>query len=74
MCSWSNTQNSEVDKLDWELTSQEAEHHYPTPPEDHTLGNDKGKPEKHKHGQTFLTVNIVAKATYNTRKINEIHL
>ncbi|XP_047426554.1 apical endosomal glycoprotein [Mugil cephalus] len=42
MCSWSNTQNSKVDKLDWELTSQEAEQHYSTPPEDHTLGNERG--------------------------------
>ncbi|XP_068585715.1 apical endosomal glycoprotein isoform X1 [Cebidichthys violaceus] len=42
MCSWSNTQNVKVDKLDWELTSREAESHYPTPPEDHSLGTEKG--------------------------------
>ncbi|XP_074472870.1 apical endosomal glycoprotein [Sebastes fasciatus] len=42
MCSWSNTQNVKVDELDWELTSQEAEKHYPTPPEDHSLGTEKG--------------------------------
>ncbi|KAG7216661.1 hypothetical protein INR49_023375, partial [Caranx melampygus] len=42
MCSWSNTQNIKVDKLDWELTSQEAEKHYPTPPADHTLGTERG--------------------------------
>uniref|UniRef100_A0A3Q1HBY1 MAM domain-containing protein n=1 Tax=Anabas testudineus TaxID=64144 RepID=A0A3Q1HBY1_ANATE len=42
MCSWSNTRNSEVDKLDWELTSAETEKHYPTPPEDHTLGTERG--------------------------------
>lgn len=46
MCSWSNTQNSKMDKLDWELTSQEAESHYSTPPGDHTLGTEKGKPER----------------------------
>lgn len=46
MCSWSNTQNVKVDKLDWELTTQEAERHYSTPPEDHTLGTEKGKPER----------------------------
>lgn len=42
MCSWSNTQNVNMDKLDWELTSQEAEQHYPTPPVDHTLGTEQG--------------------------------
>ncbi|XP_070706487.1 apical endosomal glycoprotein [Pempheris klunzingeri] len=42
MCSWSNTQNVKVDKLDWELTSQEAERHYSTPPADHTLGTERG--------------------------------
>lgn len=42
MCSWSNTQNVEVDELDWELTSPEAEQHYSTPLEDHTLGTEKG--------------------------------
>ncbi|XP_060917207.1 apical endosomal glycoprotein [Labrus mixtus] len=42
MCSWSNTQNVKVDKLDWELTSQEAERHYPVPPADHTLGTERG--------------------------------
>ncbi|XP_051268409.1 apical endosomal glycoprotein [Dicentrarchus labrax] len=42
MCSWSNTQNVKLDKLDWELTSKEAERHYLTPPEDHTLGTERG--------------------------------
>ncbi|KAM9735076.1 apical endosomal glycoprotein isoform 1-T1 [Menidia menidia] len=42
MCGWSNTQNTKVDKLDWELTSHEEERHYPTPAEDHTLGTEKG--------------------------------
>ncbi|XP_067430915.1 apical endosomal glycoprotein isoform X1 [Thunnus thynnus] len=42
MCSWSNTQNAKLDKLDWELTSQEGERRYSTPPEDHTLGTEKG--------------------------------
>ncbi|KAM4719502.1 LOW QUALITY PROTEIN: apical endosomal glycoprotein [Anableps anableps] len=42
MCSWSNIQNPERDKLDWERTSQEEEQHYPVPPEDHTLGTEKG--------------------------------
>uniref|UniRef100_G3Q234 MAM domain-containing protein n=1 Tax=Gasterosteus aculeatus aculeatus TaxID=481459 RepID=G3Q234_GASAC len=42
MCSWSNTQNANADKLDWELTSPEAESHYPIPPEDHSLGTEKG--------------------------------
>ncbi|XP_034565719.1 apical endosomal glycoprotein [Notolabrus celidotus] len=42
MCSWSNTQNIKVDKLDWELTSHEAEGHYVVPDEDHTLGTERG--------------------------------
>ncbi|KAK2888523.1 apical endosomal glycoprotein [Channa argus] len=42
MCSWSNTQNSKVDKLDWEWTSAEAEKHYSVPLKDHTLGTEKG--------------------------------
>ncbi|KAM7393213.1 hypothetical protein PAMA_008047 [Pampus argenteus] len=42
LCSWSNTQNVKMDKLDWELTSQEAERHYSTPAGDHTLGTEKG--------------------------------
>lgn len=42
MCSWSNTQNVNVDKLDWELTSQENERHYSIPHEDHTLGTERG--------------------------------
>ncbi|XP_074546806.1 apical endosomal glycoprotein [Halichoeres trimaculatus] len=42
MCSWSNTQNVKVDKLDWELTSHEAEGHYTVPTEDHTLGTERG--------------------------------
>lgn len=46
MCSWSNTQNIKMDQLDWELTSQEAGRHYSIPPEDHTLGTERGKPER----------------------------
>ncbi|XP_067106662.1 apical endosomal glycoprotein [Osmerus mordax] len=42
LCGWTNTQNTTMDKLDWELTSAEAESHYPTPPWDHTLGNKRG--------------------------------
>ena len=50
MCSWTNTQNANVDKLDWELTSQEEEQHYPTPAGDHTQGTEKGEPEEHQQG------------------------
>ncbi|XP_029301211.1 apical endosomal glycoprotein [Cottoperca gobio] len=39
MCSWSNMKG---DNLDWELTSREAESHYSTPFEDHSLGTEKG--------------------------------
>ncbi|XP_056146869.1 apical endosomal glycoprotein [Lampris incognitus] len=42
MCSWSNSHDPKVDKLDWELTSPEAETLYATPPYDHTLGTEKG--------------------------------
>lgn len=42
MCTWANTQNMDSDKLDWELTSQEADKHYSTPHSDHTLGTEKG--------------------------------
>lgn len=42
MCSWSNTQNVNMDELDWELTSHEAEGHYDVPTEDHTLGTERG--------------------------------
>ncbi|XP_036973964.1 apical endosomal glycoprotein isoform X1 [Acanthopagrus latus] len=46
MCSWTNTKNGqkglEKDQLDWELTSQEAERHFTTPPHDHTLGTERG--------------------------------
>ncbi|XP_059214592.1 apical endosomal glycoprotein [Centropristis striata] len=42
MCNWSNTRNVKVDKLDWELTSPEAESHYSIPAEDHSLGTEKG--------------------------------
>ncbi|XP_068430298.1 apical endosomal glycoprotein [Clinocottus analis] len=42
MCSWSNSQNISVDKLDWDWTSAEAESHYLTPPEDHSLGTERG--------------------------------
>uniref|UniRef100_A0A3Q2FGI9 Apical endosomal glycoprotein-like n=1 Tax=Cyprinodon variegatus TaxID=28743 RepID=A0A3Q2FGI9_CYPVA len=41
MCIWNNIQDSERDKLDWDLTSRETEEHYPVPPEDHTLGTEK---------------------------------
>lgn len=54
MCSWSNTQTLKVDKLDWELTSQEAETHYSTPTEDHTLGTERGKPERDKQGRSYF--------------------
>lgn len=43
MCTWSNTQNMEVDKLDWELTNQEGDKHYSTPHSDHTLGTERGE-------------------------------
>lgn len=42
MCTWSNTQNLVLDKLDWELTNQEADKHYSTPLTDHTLGSERG--------------------------------
>lgn len=42
MCTWSNTQNKDLDSLDWELTSHEAEQHYSVPQEDHTLGTERG--------------------------------
>ncbi|XP_038124298.1 apical endosomal glycoprotein isoform X2 [Cyprinodon tularosa] len=42
MCIWNNIQDSERDKLDWDLTSRETEEHYPVPPEDHTLGTERG--------------------------------
>lgn len=42
MCTWANTQNLELDKLDWELTNQETEKHYSTPHSDHTLGTERG--------------------------------
>eukprot|EP00063_Salmo_salar_P009287 XP_013984122.1 PREDICTED: apical endosomal glycoprotein isoform X2 [Salmo salar] len=42
MCDWTNSQNPELDQLDWELTSAEAETHYPTPSHDHTLGTERG--------------------------------
>ncbi|KAM3600027.1 uncharacterized protein V6R79_015952 [Siganus canaliculatus] len=42
MCSWSNTQNVDMDKLDWELTNQAAEKHYSIPSVDHTLGTERG--------------------------------
>lgn len=50
MCSWSNTQNVKMDKLDWELTSPKAEKHYSVPAEDKTLGTERGKPERDKQG------------------------
>ncbi|XP_030625025.1 apical endosomal glycoprotein isoform X2 [Chanos chanos] len=42
LCGWSNTQNTELDLLDWELTSVSVETKYPTPPYDHTLSNERG--------------------------------
>ncbi|XP_037401964.1 apical endosomal glycoprotein [Pygocentrus nattereri] len=42
LCGWSNTQSPYVDHLDWELSSLLFETHYPTPPYDHTLGNERG--------------------------------
>ncbi|XP_050949827.1 apical endosomal glycoprotein [Labeo rohita] len=42
LCGWSNTQNSSVDWLDWDLTSVKAEMFYCTPPYDHTLFTDEG--------------------------------
>ncbi|KAM9323035.1 apical endosomal glycoprotein [Pholidichthys leucotaenia] len=42
MCNWNNAQDISVDKLDWERTNLEAEGHYPTPHQDHTLGTEKG--------------------------------
>ncbi|XP_034153048.1 apical endosomal glycoprotein isoform X2 [Esox lucius] len=42
LCGWTNTQNPELDQLDWELSSAEAETHYTTPNHDHTLGNNRG--------------------------------
>lgn len=35
-----------MDKLDWALTSEEEERHYFVPAEDHTLGTERGKPER----------------------------
>ncbi|XP_033831819.1 apical endosomal glycoprotein isoform X2 [Periophthalmus magnuspinnatus] len=42
LCSWTNTQDVLKDRLDWELSSREAERHYPVPEADHTLGHEKG--------------------------------
>lgn len=42
MCGWSNTQDVQKDKLDWDRTSREAETHYHCPDKDHTLGHEKG--------------------------------
>ncbi|XP_022532230.2 apical endosomal glycoprotein [Astyanax mexicanus] len=42
LCEWTNTQNPDLDLLDWELSSLLFETHYPTPPYDHTLGNERG--------------------------------
>lgn len=42
MCTWANTQNMVRDKLDWELTNQEADKHYSIPQSDHTLGTERG--------------------------------
>ncbi|XP_053504858.1 apical endosomal glycoprotein [Ictalurus furcatus] len=42
LCGWSNTQNQHLDHLDWELSNLLSETHYPTPPYDHTLHNERG--------------------------------
>lgn len=63
MCSWSNTQNVKDDKLDWELTSQEAEGHYPVPNEDHTLGTERGH-------FLFLPSNNRTKANQNAKLLS----
>ncbi|XP_028318573.1 apical endosomal glycoprotein [Gouania willdenowi] len=42
VCSWSNTQNTELDELDWVMTSPHMENHYPSPDVDHTLGSERG--------------------------------
>ncbi|XP_072518488.1 apical endosomal glycoprotein [Salminus brasiliensis] len=42
LCGWTNTQSPERDRLDWELSSLLSETHYPTPPHDHTLANERG--------------------------------
>lgn len=69
MCSWANTQSMKADKLDWELTSQEADKHYSTPLSDHTLGTEKGKQEWSskkrvvlKHDMVIHTLNGFTKA------------
>lgn len=59
MCSWSNTQNIKLDKLDWELTSQEAEQHYSTPAEDHTLGTEKGEAGRDKVCSCILIIPVI---------------
>lgn len=53
MCSWINIQDREREKLDWELTSPEKEKHYPVPPEDHTLGTEKGQRGRQQHWSWF---------------------
>ncbi|KAF7696752.1 hypothetical protein HF521_005170 [Silurus meridionalis] len=42
LCGWSNTQSHHLDHLDWELSNLLSETHYPTPPYDHTLHNERG--------------------------------
>ncbi|KAB5549223.1 hypothetical protein PHYPO_G00064910 [Pangasianodon hypophthalmus] len=42
LCGWSNIQNHNLDHLDWELSNLLSETHYPTPPYDHTLHNERG--------------------------------
>lgn len=71
MCSWSNTQNVKMDKLDWELTSPETEKHYSIPAADHTLGTERGKPERDKQGTATLTLDIVKIFTLGVRKQRE---
>lgn len=56
MCSWSNTQNLELDKLDWELTNRQAEKHYSTPHSDHTLGTERGRA-----GRAYLFLSMCLK-------------
>nr|XP_046231633.1 apical endosomal glycoprotein [Scatophagus argus] len=66
MCTWSNTQNIKADKLDWELTSQEADRHYSIPSEDHTLGTERG------HFLFFPSSNRTA--AYENAKLLSPHL
>lgn len=63
LCTWSNTQNMNRDRLDWELTSSELEKHYPVPHEDHTLGTERGKRSQHDHQKIHKYVNVQHRAS-----------